>query len=135
MPVGQPDVTEAELEVLQSLWGHGPSTIRQLAERLYPSRRSSPTATVLKLLERLEAKACVQRDSSGPVHVFKAIVAREDLIERRLTAVAESLCEGSRTPLLTHLFDANRLTKEEIETLVKLVDELTRQTDSGQQSR
>src|SRR2546429_378756 len=50
---GPPEVSNAELRVLQSLWDCGPSTIRQLTERLYPSVTTAIYATVQKLLERL----------------------------------------------------------------------------------
>ncbi len=117
------DVTEAEFAVLSHLWQQGPATTRQLAEMLYPNKKGA-APTVLKLLERLEAKHCVRRDDSGPFLVFSAIIRREDLIERRLSAVADDLCDGSRTPLLMHLVDPERLTPEEIEMLRQLVQEL-----------
>lgn len=118
------DVTDAELAVLQALWDRGPSTTRQLTDLLYPDGPASQSATVLKLLERLEQKQCVRRERPGGANVFSAVVKREELIERRLQAVAESLCEGSRTPLLMHLVDPERLTREERDTLRALVDEL-----------
>ena len=118
------DVTDAELAVLQVLWDRGPSTTRQLTDLLYPDGPASQSATVLKLLERLEQKHCVCRNRPGGANVFCAEVRREDLIERRLQAVAESLCEGSRTPLLMHLVDPERLTREERDALRSLVDEL-----------
>src|SRR5262249_49129530 len=46
------DVTEAELAVLQSLWEHGPATIRQLVGRVYGETSGSAYATVQKLLDR-----------------------------------------------------------------------------------
>jgi predicted transcriptional regulator len=120
------DVTDAEFTLLSQLWEHGPSTTRQLAEAVYP-QKSGAAPTVLKLLERLEGKGCVQRDDTGPVLVFSAAVAREDLIEHRLNAVADDLCDGSRTPLLMHLVDPERLTAEEINMLRLLVNELDEQ--------
>ncbi len=117
------DVTEAEFAVLVHLWELGPSTTRQLAETLYPHNKGA-APTVLKLLERLEAKQCVRREDSGAVLLFSAIIDREDLIERRLSAVADDLCNGSRTPLLMHLVDPHRLTPDEIEMLRQLVQEL-----------
>ena len=77
-------MTEAELAVLQALWDAGPATIRQLVERVYQQTGTSVYGTVQKLLERLEAKGCVDRDRGGPVHVFRAIVDRDELIGRRL---------------------------------------------------
>lgn len=121
------DVTEAEFTLLSHLWEQGPSTTRQLAEAIYPKKKGA-APTVLKLLERLEAKGCVRRDDSGPLLVFSAQIAREDLIEHRLNAVADELCDGSRTPLLMHLVDPERLTPEEIHMLRQLVNELGEQT-------
>ena len=118
------DVTDAELAVLQVLWDRGPCTQRQRADVLYPGGTASQTETVLKLLERLEAKGYVDRDRSGAVHVFEAIVERDDLIERRLQALAESLCDGSKTPLLMHLVDPKKLTREERDALRSLIEEI-----------
>ncbi len=80
----QQDVTEAELAILQALWDAGPATIRKLVERVYQQTGTSVYGTVQKLLERLEAKGCVGRDRSGAVHVFRALVDRDELIGRRL---------------------------------------------------
>ena len=100
----QHDVTEAELALLQSLWDGGPATIRQLVDRVYKQEGPSVYATVQKLLDRLESKGFVQRDRGAAVHMFRAAVDREELIGRRLRAVADSLCGGSLTsPLLSHL--------------------------------
>src|SRR5262249_8558273 len=100
MPRPPQDVTNAELAVLQVLWEQGPSTIRQLTDRLYPEGRAAQYATVQKLLERLEDKGHVTRDRRPAVHVFAAAVGRDELIGRRLQEVAEKLCGGSWTPLL-----------------------------------
>ena len=98
------DVTETELLVLQRLWNQPRSTIRELAAVLYPDDGTAGYATVQKLLDRLEQKNFVVRErGEGPAHRFLALVRREDLIGRRLQAVAESLCGGSLVPLLSHL--------------------------------
>src|SRR3954451_9097930 len=107
------DVTEAELAVLQELWDRGSATIRQLTDAIYPEGGASRYATVQKLLERLEAKGCVRRDRGPGVQVFAAAIGRSELIGRRLRAVAETLCDGSLTPLLTHLVQAERLSDQE----------------------
>jgi BlaI family penicillinase repressor len=118
------DLPDAELSVLQTLWERGPSTIRQLTDALYPSGTEAHYATVQKLLERLESKGCVSRDRSAWAHVFKAIMDRDELIGRRLEAVAEKLCGGSLTPLLTNLVRSKRLTPRERREIRKLMDEL-----------
>lgn len=117
------DITDAELAVLQVLWDKGPSTIRQITDLLYPDGKTAQYATVQKLLERLEQKGCVARDRRPAVHVFAARLERDDLVGRRLRAVADKLCGGSWTPLLTHLVQHQRLSHEERQQLRALIEE------------
>jgi predicted transcriptional regulator len=126
MKQSQADVTDAELALLQALWDHGPATIRQLVERVYAQDGTSVYATVQKLLDRLETKGCVVRDRSQPVHVFQAAIGRDELIGRRLRAVADSLCGGSLTPLLTQLVEGAELTDKDRQDLRVLIDRLDR---------
>jgi predicted transcriptional regulator len=126
------DITDAELAVLQVLWDLGEAPIRRLAETLYPSGSVAHYATVQKLLERLEAKGCVKRDRGSAVHVFMAAVSREDLIGRRLRAMADKLCGGSLTPLLSHLVRSTRLTARERQELRALIEGSHRNSQSGE---
>jgi predicted transcriptional regulator len=121
------DVTEAELAVLRRLWDGGPATIRQLAEGVYGQDGASVYATVQKLLDRLEAKGFVARDRSAAVHQFRAAIERDELIGRRLRAVADTLCDGSLTPLLTHLVQGRRLSNQQRQALRALVEQLDRE--------
>ena len=118
------DITDAELSILQALWDEGPATIRQLTDSLYPGGGVAQYATVQKLLERLEAKGCVRRDRSAAVHVFTPLLGREELVGRRVRAVAEQLCGGSLTSLLTHLVQTTRLSPRERQELRTLIEEL-----------
>jgi predicted transcriptional regulator len=118
------DLPDAELAVLQALWDRGPATIRQLADILYPHGNEAHYATVQKLLDRLEHKGCVGRDRSGWAHVFSATVGRDEIIGRNLEAVAEKLCGGSLTPLVTNLVRSRRLTAKERREIRKLIEEL-----------
>lgn len=118
------DITDTELAVLQILWQRGPATIRTITDLLYPDGGASHYATVQKLLERLETKECVQRDRTGSVHVFSAAIDRDELVGRRLQTLAEKLCGGSWTPLLTHLVQNRKLTNQERKALRDLIAEL-----------
>jgi BlaI family transcriptional regulator, penicillinase repressor len=128
------DVTETELSILQLLWDRGELTIRQLTDRLYPEGGNAHYATVQKLLERLERKGFVVRDRSPAAHTFAAAVKRDELIGRRLQAVAEELCGGSLTPLLTHLVRGRKLSPKERRELHALIEELSSDTTKGQRS-
>jgi predicted transcriptional regulator len=118
------DVTDTELSILQALWDRQPATIRQLTDVLYPGGGAAHYATVQKLLDRLERKGCVVRRRGGGPHTFEAAIGRDELIGRKLEDVAEKLCGGSLTPLLTHLVRTRRLNSRERQELRNLIDEL-----------
>lgn len=116
-----PDVSDTELKLMQALWESGPSSIRALADRLYPGGNQSHYATVQKLLDRLEAKGCVRRDRSAFPHVFSPTISRDEYLGGRMRAMAERLCGGSLTPLITHLLKTESLTDDDRKELRKLL--------------
>lgn len=124
MPRTPQDVTDKELAILQVLWDQREATIRQITDVVYPHGDTAQYATVQKLLDRLEEKGFVVRRKELPAHVFSATVGREELIGRRLQDMAEKLCGGSLTPLLTHLVRQRRLSARERQELRTLIDEL-----------
>jgi BlaI family transcriptional regulator, penicillinase repressor len=122
------DITDAELAVLEVLWDAGPCSIRSITSVLYPHGSAAHYATVQKLLERLEGKDCVTRDRRSAVHSFAAAIDRDELIGRRLQSVAEKLCGGSWTPLLTHLVQNQKLSAQDRQALRTLIEDLDEQS-------
>ena len=120
--MNMPDVTEAELGVLRRLWDTPGATIRQLTDFLYPKGGTAHYSTVQKLLERLEGKRCVKRVATETPHRFSATVGREQLMGGWLKAMADKFCEGSLTPLLTHLIKAGELSSREMKELRELIE-------------
>jgi predicted transcriptional regulator len=118
------EVTDAELAVLEELWRRESATVRELTEALYPGGGASETATVHKLCERLIGKNYVARDDKVRPYTFRATVDRAGLIGRHLENVADKLCAGSLTPLLTHLVDSVGLDADEARQLREYVERL-----------
>lgn len=129
------DATDAELAVLKILWERGPSTIRQITERLYPAGETAHYATVQKLLERLEGKSCVERRLEGRSNRYTACIAIGDLIAHRLRETADKLCEGSLTPLLSQLVNASELSGDDLDALRELVEKKQTGGRKGRRAR
>lgn len=118
------DITDAELSIMHVLWESEPCTVRQITEELYEERGASQNATVQKLLDRLEQKDCVQRDRSTWPHTYASSVDRSDIITKQLQDTADKLCDGSLTPLLTHLIKGKGLSSKDRKSLRGLLDDL-----------
>ena len=123
MPPKNVDVTETELAILDVLWECGPTTIRDITDRLYERGTAGEYATVQKLLDRLTKKGHVRRDRKSFAHSFSATVERDQLIGQGLENLAEQLCDGSFTPLLMHLADATKLSKKDRVALQQMVED------------
>lgn len=120
----QYDLGSAELEVLKVLWDTGPSTVRDVLNRLLDCGRRLAYTTVQTSLTRLEQKGFVRSDKSDLAHVFRARVTRDRVTRSRLKALLTQLYDGAAGPLVLQLVQSERLTAEEIEKLQGLIDEL-----------
>lgn len=118
------DVTTAELAILEQLWEHGSLVVKDLSQSLYGASTASDIATVQKLLSRLESKNCVTRSRDSWPHRFSARIAREELINKRLQATADELCDGAMSSLLSHLVRSKKFTARQRENLRKMLDDI-----------
>ena len=121
-----PEVSEAEMEVLQALWRDGPGTVREVGGRLKTRRRRWAYTTVQTLLNRLEAKGYVVADKRGLAHVYRAAQGRERFLSQRLRDLSERLCDGETSPLVAALVTGRNFTPEDIKHFRKLLDEYDR---------
>ena len=89
-PAAKP--TPAEVEILGILWERGPSTVREVHERLGADRSVGYTG-VLKLLQNMHAKELVQRRQDGQAHVYEA--REPGRMKRQLLGdlVQQGICE------------------------------------------
>ena len=122
----QPGLSEAEIEVLKVLWDLGPSPVRAVNRELAVRGRRWAYTTVSTLLLRLTTKGCIASDSSSVPHVYRAIVSRDEMLARRLTAPADDLCDGDTVPLVLALVQKHRFKPEEVARFQSLLDEARR---------
>jgi len=118
------ELGRAELEVLKSLWDTGPATVREVLSHLHRRGRRVAYTTVQTLLTRLEQKRFVESDKSDLAHVFRARVTRERVTKRRLKTLLTQLYDGAAGPLVLQLVREERLTRDEIGQLQRLIGEL-----------
>ena len=117
-------ITDVELSILQVLWERGEATSREITTTLYEEVTDPKIATVQKLLERLEAKGCVQRDRRERAHRFRPLVSRDQYLRSRLKALADRLCGGALVPLVTTLLHSEAISRKDREQLRQLIREL-----------
>jgi predicted transcriptional regulator len=105
------------------LWQTDRLTARQIREQLYPKATKAQHGTVQRLLQRLEDKGYVERDRSLSVHLFSAAISRQTYAGSQLESLAAKLTGGSLAPLITHLVEEKKISREEIDRLRAILDE------------
>jgi len=121
----KPAISDAELEVLKVLWASGPGTVRDVEAQLRRRRRLAYN-TVLTLLTRLRDKGYVEADRTGTAHVFRSVVSRDELLRHGLSTLADRVCDGTASPLVLALVKGQRLSREDVAELRRLLDDLER---------
>jgi len=133
--VNQPSLSDAEREVLKVLWDYGPGTVREINEVLERRGRRWAYTTVATLLQRLGVKQYVAGDPSAVAHVYRAVVTRDELLERRLKDAADELCDGRAAPLVLALVQGNRFSADELARLRRLLDKAAGGPSSASKSK
>jgi len=101
---------------METLWGKGPSSIRELLEAFPQDERLAYTTV----------QTVVRRTSKiGNAHVFEAVVSRASAQHRMIDDLV-SLFGGRRLPIVTHLIESGRLTREEVREARKALRDLAK---------
>jgi BlaI family transcriptional regulator, penicillinase repressor len=121
--MASPKLSRLELQIMDALWAHGASSVREIQER-FPDKDRPAYTTVQTMVYRLEAKKAVRRVKKiGNAHIFEAAISR-NAAQRRLIDELLSFFGGRSQPLMAHLIESGNLTlddvKEAEQTLKKL---------------
>jgi len=114
--------TASELQILQVLWGRGPSTVREVHDALQEEKALGYT-TVLKLLQIMTAKGTVRRNEDQRAHVYQACQPATETKRQLVDDVLKRVFEGSASELMIHALEGRRTSKKELEELRRLLDE------------
>ena len=111
-----PTLGELEIHVLRWVWQEQPCTERQIWD-LVRQERAVGRTTVLKTMQRLEAKGLLTRvPGEGPVQ-FRAAVEKRRLLPAIVRRFVERTLAGSPEPLVAYLADSDKLSAKDLATL------------------
>ncbi len=129
-------LANAELAVMDLLWERDQRmTAREIRESLYPNEKKPQHGTVQRLLQRLEEKGFVERDRSISIHFFSAAISRESYAGGQLESLADKLTAGSIAPLITHLVEHKKISREELDKIRSILDSNSPVAEKSPRSR
>lgn len=122
-----PEPTKSELEILQVLWTHGPSTVRFVNDQLNAQKREVQYTSTLKLMQIMATKGLVARDESQMKHVYSAAVEEQKTKSLLLGRFVDTMYNGSASSLMMQLLGNKNTSKEELDAIKELLRKLDKQ--------
>ena len=118
--------TESELQILQVLWQHGPSTVRFVNDTLAEKKEVGYTTT-LKLMQIMTDKGLVVRDTSQRTHIYKPTFAQTETQKSLVQDFVQNAFQGSAKNLILHALGNHKASKNELLEIKKLIEKLENQ--------
>ena len=105
---------------MEALWTKGPCSIREIHDT-FPARSRPTYSTVQTMVYRLEAKKALRRFKKiSNAFIFEAAVSRE-AAERKLVGDLLGLFGGRIRPIIAHLIESGKVTREDIQEAEKIL--------------
>jgi predicted transcriptional regulator len=111
-----PSLGELELRVLRLVWQEQPCTERQITDAIQQERSLART-TVLKTLQRLEAKGLLTRVAGEGAVRFRASLPENKVLPSLIGRFVEGVLGGSAEPFVAYLAGSGKLSAKDLETL------------------
>jgi len=115
--------TESELEILQVLWEHGPSTVRFVNDQLNEDREVGYTTT-LKLMQIMAEKGLADRDTSQRTHIYSPAVTEAETQQNLLTQFVDRTFKGSAMKLVMQALGNHNASEAELDEIKALIEEI-----------
>jgi len=127
--IKQPDLvpTKSEMDVLQVLWKHGPSTVRCVHDTLNSQKEAVQYTSTLKLMQVMTEKGMLSRDESSMKHIYHPLLEEEKTKGFMLGKFVDSMYEGSVSNLVLALLDNEKTSEVELQILKQLAKQLPKQ--------
>lgn len=93
--------TEAELEILQSIWDLQPVTVRDVYDRI-AARKEVGYTTVLKQIQRLTEKGVLIKDDAQGTHLYRAAVQETEVKQQLAGKMMQTAFGGSALQMMMH---------------------------------
>jgi BlaI family penicillinase repressor len=123
-----PKLSKLEFQIMETLWTHGESSIREIQDA-FPEKRKPAYTTIQTTVYRLETKDVVKRVKKvGNFHIFAAAISR-DAAQRKLIDDLLALFGGRSQPVMAHLVESGKLTMDDVKQAEKALRKLSKKED------
>jgi BlaI family penicillinase repressor len=114
------DLAPAEFEAMEVLWDKGESSTKEVLAALSKERKLAYN-TVATVLTRLREKGYVEAREQNFAYVYRPIVDRSRVVDRKLDDLVGRIFKGSVAPLAVYISKKRKLTPEQVAALEEII--------------
>lgn len=118
--------TDAELEILQVIWLHGPVSVRFVNDELNRRKQVGYTTT-LKLMQIMTEKGLLKRSEKGRKHIYNVVLKEKEAKTLLLDKFVKTAFGGSAMDLVMQALGNHQTTPDELEDLKALIDKIEKE--------
>jgi BlaI family transcriptional regulator, penicillinase repressor len=122
------ELTKAEEQVMQYLWGLGKAFLKDIVEQ-FPEPRPAYT-TVSTVIRVLVKKEFIGFNTYGKVNEYFPLISKSKYFQSRLKPILSNYMSGSPETFVS-FFTNSKLSLTELEEIKKLVDDRIRKLKSN----
>jgi predicted transcriptional regulator len=116
-----PNLTEAELKLMDVLWSRGPSTVAEVVSAL-PAKPPVAYSTALTTLRILENKGYLRHSKQNRAFVYEPVLDRKAARRNVVRYVLDRFFGNSPEALVLNLIEDQDITADELERLKRMID-------------
>jgi len=115
-----PKISDAEWEVMKTLWDHEPITAVDLYRKLPEGRWKQKTVNTF--LARLEAKGVIAATREGRANVYRSQLSESLCRRAEGRHFVSKVFRGQVAPMMLHFLESEDMSDEEIAALKRLLE-------------
>ncbi|HAN19755.1 MAG: transcriptional regulator [Bacteroidetes bacterium GWC2_33_15] len=115
--------TESELEILQILWLHGPSTVKFINEKQNEEKEVGYTTT-LKIMQIMAEKNMLVVNKENKQHIYTPALDEDVTKGKLLDGFVKKTFSGSAMKLVMQALGNHKPSKEELQEIKKIIKNL-----------
>lgn len=116
-------LTEQELEIMKVVWDRKTATVREVYEALR-DRKSVAYTTVMTMMNILEGKGHLAKRPEGRAYVYEPTQDRNEVISGMVQDFVNRVFDGAARPLLLNLVQEQKLSRDDLDEISRLIDEI-----------
>ncbi len=120
--MGETQLGRMQFRIMQVLWDRGRASAREITEALNATEAVAHS-TVQTLLRQLEAKGAVTHEAEDRTFVFTPLLKEEKVKRTAARELLDRVFGGNVGSLVAHLLKQERLTRDELDELHRLIDQ------------